>query len=291
MNKYKILFSALLLFGAVFLFAACAPAATPVPATAVPAPVAPTSPPPTTAPTAAPAPQAKAVTLQIVQNDKLGKFLADGDGRTLYLFTKDTANVSNCNDKCPQTWPPVLPADKPTLKDGVTESLVGTTKRQDGSTQLTYNGWPIYYYTPDKAPGDTNGQGINKFWWVVSGEGNIIKPSGLQIVTNDKLGKFLADENGRTVYAFMKDTKDTSTCVDKCEVAWPPLLALGQPALKDGVNASMVGTITRKDGSKQITYNGMPVYYYFKDAAPGDTTGQGVGTVWYVVSAEGAFIK
>jgi predicted lipoprotein with Yx(FWY)xxD motif len=53
----------------------------------------------------------------------------------------------------------------------------------------------------------------------------------------------------------------------------------------------MVGTITRKDGSKQITYNGMPVYYYFKDAAPGDTNGQGVGTAWYVVSAEGAFIK
>ncbi len=287
--------AAVILLIALAGLAACAPAATPVPPTAVPTAVPPTVAPataPAPAPTtAATAPQPKAVTLQIAQNAKLGKFLADGDGRTLYLFTKDTPNTSNCNDKCAQTWPPVLPSGKPTLKDGVSDALIGTTTRKDGTSQLTYNGWPVYYYAPDVTPGDTNGQAVGKVWWVISGEGNEIKPAGLQVATNDKLGKFLADDAGRTVYAFTKDSKDTTVCYDKCEQAWPPLLTLGQPTLAGSVTASLVGSIQRKDGTMQVTYNGDPLYYYAKDQKPGDTIGEGVGTVWFVLGADGTLIK
>ena len=276
-NTSKI--SAVLLLIVVVSLAACAPAATPAPA-------------PVAAPTNAPAaPVAKAVTLQIVQNDKLGKFVADGDGRTLYLFTQDAPNVSNCYDKCATAWPPLLIAGQPTLKDGVSTTAISTTVRTDGSIQLTYNGWPLYFWFKDKAPGDTTGQAVAKTWWVVSGEGNPIKPETIAITQTDKLGKFLVDGNGFTLYAFTKDTKDTSTCYDKCEQAWAPILTVGQPTLGDGTTASMVGSAQRKDGSMQVTYNGMPLYYFAKDHAAGDTNGQAIGSVWYVVTPDGQTMK
>ena len=292
--------SAVLLLIVVVSLAACAPAATPAPA---PAPT--NAPAPTSAPVAVPtpapapantpvaaAPTGKAVTLQIAQNDALGKFLADGDGRTLYLFTKDTTKgVSSCYDKCEQAWPPLLIEGQPTLKDGVSSTAISTTLRTDGSIQVTYNGWPLYYYVKDAAAGDTTGQAVGKVWWVVSGEGNPIKPAGLQLTSNDTLGKFLADDAGMTLYLFTKDTPNVTNCYDKCEVAWPPLLTVGQPTLGDGVSTTAISTTVRKDGSVQLTYNGWPLYYYFKDKAAGDTTGQAVGKVWWVVSGEGNMIK
>ncbi len=304
--KFTHLVPGLILIALAFLaLAACAPtAATPAPATTAPQPT--TASQPTTAPqptTAAAQPTTsgeqataipvvpKPVTLQLVKNDQLGSILADGDGNTLYLFTKDVKGTSNCYDKCLAAWPAVYPQGQPTLKEGVIAALVGTTTRKDGSTQLTYNGWPLYYYVKDQKPGDVTGQAVGKVWWVISAEGNPIKPSGLQVASNDKFGKFLADENGNSLYMYTKDTKDTSNCYDKCEVAWPPLLTLGKPTLGEGVSASMVGTTTRKDGTIQVTYNGMPLYYYVKDLKPGDVTGQNVGTVWFLVAPDGTIIK
>ena len=285
---------------------ACAPAATPqapapaptnppaptaMPATAVPAP---TNPPATEAPAATPvpaAPMAKAVTLQVAGNETLGKFLADGDGNTLYLFTKDTKGTSNCYDKCATAWPPVIPDGSPTLKDGVDSVLISTTLRTDGSKQLTYNGWPLYYYFKDKAAGDTTGQAVNNVWWVVSGEGNPIKPATVALTPTEKLGNILVDDAGMSLYLFTKDTRDVTNCYGKCEIAWPPLLTIGQPTLGDNVSAGAISTTVRKDGSTQVTYNGWPLYYYFKDTAAGDITGQAVGKVWWVVSGEGNPIK
>jgi len=289
------------LLGVVVFAVACAtPAAAPTAAPAAPtsAPAAPTTAPaaPTTAPaateTAQPAaPVAKAVTVQLAKNDALGSFLTDGDGNTLYLFTKDVPGTSNCYDKCAAAWPAVLPAGDATLKEGVMASLVGTTMRKDGSSQLTYNGWPLYYYAKDTKPGDTTGQAVGKVWWVVSAEGNPIKPGALAVTEDAKYGKFLADDAGRSLYMFTKDTKDTTNCYDKCEQAWPPLLSLGDATLGEGVDKAMVGTTMRKDGTVQVTYNGMPLYYYAKDAKPGDTTGQNVGTVWFLVAPDGTIIK
>src|SRR5512135_909996 len=256
---------------------ACAPAAAPAPV------------PPAAAPTAA-APVSKAVTLQIAQNNTLGQFISDGDGRTVYLLTKDGKNTSNCYDKCEQSWPPVLPAGQPTLKDPISTALISTTVRKDGSVQLTYNGWPLYYYSKDSAPGDTNGQSIGKVWWVVSGEGNPIRPATLAVTQTDKLGKILVDDAGRTLYVLTKDSANTTTCYDKCEQAWPPLLMLDKPTVGDGIDASLLGSAQRKDGTMQVTLNGMPLYYFAADQAPGDTNGQGIGGVWFVVGPDGKII-
>lgn len=292
-------FVAVLVLG---VFAACSPTAAPAPTSAPPAPAATTAPPsnteaqPTTATGASTspgqsAPPAKAITLQLAKNDELGTFLADQDGYTLYMFTKDVRGTSNCYDECLKAWPALLTEGDPTLMEGVMQALVGTTTRKDGSVQLTYNGWPLYYYEKDAKPGDVTGQAVGTVWWVVSPEGNIIKPSGLTVAENDKYGKFLADEKGMALYMFTKDTANVSNCYEECEIAWPPLLTLTGPELGEGTDSALVGETTRKDGSKQVTYNGMPLYYWEKDMAPGDTTGQNVGTVWFLVAPDGTAIK
>jgi predicted lipoprotein with Yx(FWY)xxD motif len=271
----------------------------------------------TEAPTMAPAP-AMAVALQITQNATLGKILTDGQGRTLYLFEKDTKNTSNCYDACATLWPPFLSqGQQPTLGDGVKTELVGTTQRKDGTTQITYNGWPLYYYTPDQTMGDTKGQGVGDVWYTVTPAGDVneietgtgtpapaetasptsasttpIAPAPaasatLRLAQNDKLGSFLTDGQGRTLYLFTKDTKNTSNCYDKCAAAWPPLLSQAKPTLGEGINADLIGTTVRKDGTTQLTYNGWPLYYYTPDQNPGDIKGQGVGNVWYVISPDG----
>lgn len=109
--------------------------------------------------------------------------------------------------------------------------------------------------------------------------------SGVMVNTssNSSLGTFLVDERGMTLYLFTKDTPGVTTCFEGCLVNWPPLLTTGEPLAGEGVDDSDLGTITRPDGSVQVTYRDLPLYYFIGDQQPGDTTGQGVGGVWFVV--------
>jgi predicted lipoprotein with Yx(FWY)xxD motif len=106
------------------------------------------------------------------------------------------------------------------------------------------------------------------------------------------LGSYLVDSKGMTLYIFLSDTpgSGTSTCSGGCASAWPALTA-SSPTAGSGVDASKLGTITRADGGTQVTYNGWPLYYYAKDVNPGDTLGQGIKSVWYVVSPAGDAVK
>jgi len=92
------------------------------------------------------------------------------------------------------------------------------------------------------------------------------------------LGEVLADANGMTLYTYDMDTDGTSTCYDKCAVNWPPLIASEGAAAYDEY-----GLTERTDGTMQWTYDGKPLYLFIKDAAPGDTTGDGVKDVWHVI--------
>ena len=113
--------------------------------------------------------------LQMASSDELGDFLADSGGLTLYLFLKDEPGVSNCYDTCAEKWPPLLSDGNTTVADGVDEALVGTTERTDGTTQLTYNGWPLYYWFEDYQPGQTFGQNVGEVWFVVSPSGEAVE--------------------------------------------------------------------------------------------------------------------
>lgn len=104
-------------------------------------------------------------------------------------------------------------------------------------------------------------------------------------------GTYLTDSSGRTLYLFMADTSGTSNCSGNCAAVWPPLT--GTPTAGSGVTASNLGTITRSDGMKQVTYSGHPLYYYAQDTSPGQASGEGnpgFGAPWYIVSPAGSAI-
>jgi predicted lipoprotein with Yx(FWY)xxD motif len=128
------------------------------------------------APAASPAPSSTSASSGTVDLAKgsLGSILIDSQGRTLYLWQADTGAKSTCTGACASAWPPLATTGKPTPGSGVRSSLLGTTKRANGSEQVTYNGHPLYRFAGDTAPRQTNGQGSTGFgalWYVLSPRG------------------------------------------------------------------------------------------------------------------------
>ncbi len=111
----------------------------------------------------------------------------------------------------------------------------------------------------------------------------------VMVAQGTKLGDVLTDAQGRTLYIYKKDKPGESVCMDACAKNWPPLtVAEGmQPVAGPGISGKL-GQIERKDDTYQVTYNGMPLYYFIKDTKPGDMNGQNVGGVWFVVPASGS---
>lgn len=137
---------------------------------------------------AAPGPADTAVSLDVRQKEGLGTYLTDASGRSLYLFQGDTAvaggqqRASTCYDECAQAWPPLLVAGAPVpANPAIRAEMIGTVERRDGARQVTYNGWPLYYYARDLNPGDTNGQDVEGFgaeWYLVTPEGEPLRHEG-----------------------------------------------------------------------------------------------------------------
>jgi predicted lipoprotein with Yx(FWY)xxD motif len=123
-----------------------------------------------TTPAAAPVKLTEALTAKTIK--KMGKVVTDQNGWVLYRFDVDTVNPSksNCKDTCAKVWPPALTDGNPTL-NGVNASLVATVTRDDGSMQITLNGWPLYRYIGDKAPGKWTGQNVAGKWFVSAPDG------------------------------------------------------------------------------------------------------------------------
>lgn len=133
----------------------------------------------TTTPTATPTTGGRTgVRVATRDHPEHGPILVDGAGLTLYVLTNDPrrGDRSTCTGACADAWPP-LTTDDPgavTAGGGVSATL-GTFKRSGGSTQVTANGWPLYYFASDETPGDAKGQGVNGVWWVVGPDGTPIR--------------------------------------------------------------------------------------------------------------------
>ncbi len=116
------------------------------------------------------------------RSNTLGKILVDGRSRTLYLFESDKHGKSACSGSCATNWPPLLTKGKAKALGGVKSSLLGTTKRSDGTTQVTYNKHPLYTFVVDKnKPGSTKGEGVDAFgaeWYVLGTNGKKIEKEG-----------------------------------------------------------------------------------------------------------------
>jgi predicted lipoprotein with Yx(FWY)xxD motif len=113
-----------------------------------------------------------------VHEGDLGQMLVDSQGRTLYLFLSDSGSKSTCYSDCASNWPALTTDARPTAGDGVEASMLGTTTRTDGTTQVTFDGHPLYRFAGDTAAGDTNGEGIGDVWYAVAPDGTPIKKSG-----------------------------------------------------------------------------------------------------------------
>jgi predicted lipoprotein with Yx(FWY)xxD motif len=118
---------------------------------------------------------ARGGTVDVADNPQLGRILVDAQGRTLYLFDKDMNGSSSCSGRCAKLWPPLMTKGGPSAGSGVTASMLGTTKRSDGTMQVTYGGHPLYTYAADTAAGQTTGNGVNDFgapWFAVRASGS-----------------------------------------------------------------------------------------------------------------------
>lgn len=233
--------------------------------------------------------------IQVSIDPALGAILTDAGGNTLYLFTRDTtAGETVCYDDCAVNWPIVTPDLATGLAPGIPGELA-VIDRTDDLQQVTYNGIPLYYFIGDEAAGDTAGQDRGGVWFVVPpgathgpyepapGEGTPVPAATLHIGFTGALGPFLADPEGNTLYLFTIDTEPGVTaCYDDCAVNWPPMPAGDTMRLPPGIQGTL-SAVERTDGDAMLAYNDIPLYYFIGDEAPGDTNGQDVGEVWYVV--------
>jgi len=228
-------------------------------------------------------------------------FTKESDNLTLYVFENDRGDSdgdgsgdSDCNAACADTWPPLL-ANAASVADGAFTIIT----RDDGSNlQWAFHGLPLYTYSGDAAAGDVNGEGLNGIWFVARpdpwleadvdatakgtvfvGRGSVTNVDGSGGQAADR-----ADRDGLTLYTFENDRNDTdgdgpgdSDCNAACAETWPPLYA------DDGATESGSFTIVaRDDGTRQWALQGLPLYFFTPDAAPGDTSGEGLGSVWFV---------
>jgi predicted lipoprotein with Yx(FWY)xxD motif len=129
-------------------------------------------------PAAAGSPGTDDAVVSVGSAGEVGEVVVDAEGRTLYVFLNDSPGTSVCTDECASAWPPSTVAEGTTLAagDGVTAGL-GTLERDDGTLQLTLDGWPLYRYAADAAPGDASGEGVGGVWFVARPDGTVAEPS------------------------------------------------------------------------------------------------------------------
>lgn len=218
-------------------------------------------------------------TVKLAYNPQLGLYLTDSKGMTLYFFSKDYDGKSHCYGECATKWP-VFYVENIKPSPGLDPNDFGVITRDDGTKQVTYKGWPLYYFFQDQNPGDINGEGKKGVWFVA-------KPDyTLMIAVNDQLGMYLVDDKGMTLYFFANDQPNNSSCYGMCAENWP-VFSPNSLVVPSTLNLTDFTFIQRTDGTTQLAYKGHPLYYWINDQAMGDATGQGVKGVWFVASVSG----
>lgn len=227
--------------------------------------------------------QAADPAVQVRYDAELGHVLTDADGMTLYVFSNDEMGVSNCAGDCAENWPPLtVEGDSVPVAPLAVPGEFGTFERDDGSLHVTYNGWPLYGWANDSAPGDTTGQAVGDVWWVAN-----LQPT-VRVAEHPEHGEILVGPTGMTLYTFANDEDGTSNCAGGCATSWPPLMggfapdAGVSPVAGEGLMGELGLTEREDSAGVQVTYNGEPLYYWINDSQPGQVTGHEVGDVWFV---------
>jgi predicted lipoprotein with Yx(FWY)xxD motif/plastocyanin len=250
---------------------------TPILSSKTPTPTSTATPTTTLIPTSTSIPSTPTYTVKTASKAGIGDYLVDGKGMTLYYFTKDVIGKSTATGNVLAAWPIFNPADFE-VSSSLKATDFSTITRDDGQKQATYNGWPLYYYAKDKASGDTLGEAVGGVWFVMK-----VPFYTVMLQTKTDVGNYLVDSKGRTLYWTTRDVIGQSNITGTTLANWP-VFNVSNSILVSTLKSSDLGSISRADGSMQTTYKGWPLYYYIKDQASGDTLGQGVAGVWFVVN-------
>lgn len=264
-----------------------------------------------------------APTIKLGASAKLGNYLTDAQGNTLYLLASDIDGTNTCTGGCQPMWPVFYEANIQ-VPATLQASDFGSRTTPDGRQQTTYKGWPLYRYAPTtngqnvlEAAGATGGSGIGGIWHVAKPDYSVLlaQKTIIDKKTSQSVSKtFLVDAKGRTLYYFAKDNSSPGTqpsnCTGGCATVWPALY-LSAAVAPSTLAATDFGTITRDpstttttpdpygygttSGSSggtsstlQLTYKGHPLYYYAADnATRGTVEGHDLnssGDYWYVAA-------
>ena len=216
-------------------------------------------------------------------------YITDINGNTLYTFSNDTNNVNNFTNESfsnNAVWPVAeITLDKiPSILDKEDFGTIDVF----GRIQLTYKGWPLYYFGQDSQRGDNKGISFPApgVWPIANTDTPValVAPT-VKLVDNATFGKILTDSDGISLYFFSDDTKDTSECLAGCLNIWPIFYA-EDLIVGSGLDSAEFGIITRTDGAKQTTYQGWPLYYYVSDVNTNDTLGDNVGEEWFIAKPD-----
>jgi len=226
--------------------------------------------------------------ISLSNNNSLGSFIIDNEGMTLYYFANDvpgsdsTVPTSNCPAGCAVAWPLFYEDDFKVSSDLVKSDFT-PFDRIDGEKQISYKGWPLYYFIDDLVAGDTNGENVNNIWFVM-------KPDyAVMLQFNEVEGvNYLVDTFGRSLYRFTVDTKGNDTtdpqsmCLDECLTNWP-VFRPATPIAPSFLDSEEFEFIDHPESGLQLAYKGQLLYYFINDQQSGDILGQGVGGVWFIV--------
>jgi len=238
--------------------------------------------------------------VKITNNATFGKILTDAKGISLYFFSKDTKETSECLSGCLDIWP-IFYVENITVDSGLNPSDFTTITRTDGQKQTTYMGWPLYYFANDKVTGDTNGDKVNDIWYIAKPDYSLMYVVAQLVGADGKNYKsdytegegttfYITDIDGKTLYTFIKDTENSNNFTEddfSNNDVWPIAeIELDKiPSILDKNDFNTIDVF----GRTQVTYRGRPMYYFGQDAVRGDNKGISVpvpGGIWPIANTE-----
>jgi predicted lipoprotein with Yx(FWY)xxD motif len=212
-----------------------------------------------------------------VDEGDIGSYLVGPNGLTLYIFTQDAPDTTNCTGSCLDVWPPLLLEDGQEIEAGPGIDGDFDTIDTPSGVQVTYRSAPLYYFVSDNAPGDVTGHLVGNVWFVARPD-----TASTAVVNVSSDGDYLIGPDGMTLYFFDNDADGVSNCAGQCLANWPALVVPEglEPTAVSDADGELEVIVRADDSTRQVTYDGMPLYYYIGDSVPGDTSGDGVGGVW-----------
>lgn len=237
-----------------------------------------------------------------IKQTSLGNVMTDGYGKTLYFFSNDAGMESKCSGGCLDNWP-VFSVANPRLDTGLDPADFKSITRADGTKQVTFKGWPLYYFKNDLAVGDVKGDKVNNLWFVAKpnysimiANSQLVGDDGKSYMSNYQEGvgmtQYFVDAKGLTLYAYTNDKKNKNNFTKQDfsnNPVWP-IYTAEISEIPSILDKSLFTVITVFD-KKQLAYKGWPLYYFGKDA---NVRGANKGVsfprvgVWPVVQKESA---